>query len=87
MLRKRFSLPLGFGQCNLFCRDEGGYLLALSFGEGNKFEMAAMKSLPDYFPNALLLIIQSFIVDSSENGRSGVLHLVIGEGLLLLGSF
>ena len=87
MLRKRFSLRLGFGQWNLFCRDEGGYLLSLSFGESNKIEMAAMKSLPDYFPNALLLIIQSFIVDSSKNGRSAVLHLVIDERLLLLGSF
>ena len=84
MLRNRFSFRLLFDQWNLFCRDEGGYLLALSFGEGNNFEMAAMKSLPDYFPNALLLIIQPFIVDSSKNGRSGVLHLVIDERLLLL---
>ena len=87
MLRKRFSLRLGFGQWNLFCRDEGGYLLALSFGEGNKFEMTTKKSLPDYFPNALLLIIQSFIVDSSKNSRSVVLHLVIDGRLLLLRSF
>ena len=86
MLRNRLSLRLGFVQWNLFCRDEGGYLLALSFGEGNKIEMATKKSLPDYFTNALLLI-QSFIVDSSKNGRSGGLHLVIDERLLLLRSF
>ena len=86
MLRNRLGLRLGFDQWNLFCREVGGYL-ALSFGEGNKIEMATKKSLPDYFPNALLLIIQSFIVDSSKNGRIGVLHLVIDERLLLLGSF
>ena len=87
MLRNRFSLRFEFDQWNLFCREEGGYLLALSFGEGNNFEMATKTSLPDCFPNALLLIIQSFIVDSSKKSRSGVLHLVIDERLLLLGSF
>ena len=84
MLRNRLGLRLGFDQWNLFRREVGGYL---AFGEGNKIEMATKKSLPDYFPNALLLIIQSFIVDSSKNGRIGVLHLVIDERLLLLGSF